>query len=530
MRIQNKALKITIRILIILLITASALAIAGYTFLSRYKPFDPETAFTFHTVSYDDVTKSVLTTGHIKPSETIYVSVETAQKVSQVLVKEGDPVKQGDVLITYDVAKDRQDIERKIATARLNIENGRLNLNALTLPAEGNELLQYSGEITAAEYNVSQADNTINSLDNKASQAQKQVDQAQRQIEQQQNIIDQQQQAVDRASDEAERAKALYDVEALPWVTYDETLKALEAAQLQLNAAQLQKSGAETALESAMLTLDELAISRESALKTLETGQKQLGDAQEALNNALNRASTDAVSIKYKQQEIGIQLIEQQITQYEVDLALYTDQSVASADGIISKVNIKDGATASKGASLIELDVVNETLAEAEVTEFDAPLLSLGMDADIVTSGLPDSVFKGTITKIAAGAITKEKASGDEVVVPVRFTLVDTQHKLKVGYSVDIEIYTERRDNVLCVPAQTLFAEGDTQSVFVYDGETLAKAPVTVGFYGDANVEIINGVAPSDRIVTNPSGAASRTGNWFTDGLDTVYGFLKQRF
>jgi hypothetical protein len=62
----------------------------------------------------------------------------------------------------------------------------------------------------------------------------------------------------------------------------------------------------------------------------------------------------------------------------------------------------------------------------------------------------------------------------------------------------------------------------------VYDGETLQKVAVTVGFYGDTNVEITDGIAPGDRLMVNPSGIKSYKRNWLTDQLDSLYESMKR--
>ncbi|MDR2649708.1 MAG: efflux RND transporter periplasmic adaptor subunit, partial [Clostridiales bacterium] len=474
-------LGVILKIILIIILVLAVIGGAAFAFVKYYKPVDIRELYQYNSVLYEDVSRRVLTTGNISSEDYAYVFVDASEKVDEVFVKVGDPVGVGDALINYDIKKDISDLERRLASARLNEESAQLSLQSIGLPAEGNELAQYSADVTSAQHNVDQAQSDLTNMDKKIEQQQKKIDQAQRDVD---------------------RNSILLQAGDLPLVEYD---------------------ASETALENAQLAMDELVQSRLSGEDTLQTRLIQFDEAKQRLVNAQDRMGDEATVLKYRQQEIAVQLINQQIEQIQADMAVLTERSTSPVSGYVTAVNVHEGELAVKGVTLIEIAVTSEMLAKADVTEFDAPLLALGQDAEVTTSGLPDAVYNARITKIAAGAIKKEKSSADEVIVPVEFTLDNADDRLRDGYSVDIAVYIDKRERVTAVPIQSVLLEDDDKYLYVLNGNELIKTPVETGFYGDSSVEIVSGADLGTRYAVTPSEVKPLADNWFTRARDWLY-------
>jgi len=474
-------LGLILKTLIIFVLVLVIICGGAAAFMRFYKPVIITELYQFNTVLFDNIYRRVLTTGNIYPSDYAYIYTDASQKISDVYVKEGDPVNVGDMLISYDIEKEISDLQRRLDSVRLNEESARLNLQSIGLPAEGNELLQYSSDITSARHNVDQAVNYLANLDKKIEQQQKKIEQAQR---------------------DAERNEILIQAGNLPQAEFEASI---------------------TALENEVLAMEELVQTRQAGEDTLKTREIQLDEAQQRLVNAQDRMGDEATIYKYRQQEVAIQLVSRQIDQIQADMSVLSEHSLSSVDGYVTAVNVRKGEIAVKGVILIEIAVTSDILAKADVTEFDAPLLSLGQEAEITTSGLPDSVYNAKITKIAANAVKKEKSSADEVVVPVELTLENADERLKPGYTVDINIYMDKRERVLAVPIQSVLLEESEKFLYVLNGDKLIKTPVTTGFYGDRSVEITSGAPLGTKYVIIPSEVKPLPDNWFTRSQSWLY-------
>jgi len=86
---------------------------------------------TMATVQRGTLTASVSGTGSIEPVERKTVAAASAGTVAEVHVKDGDPVKKGDVLITFE--REDDDAERQIESKRISLEKAKLDLESLQL-------------------------------------------------------------------------------------------------------------------------------------------------------------------------------------------------------------------------------------------------------------------------------------------------------------------------------------------------------------------------------------------------------------
>jgi RND family efflux transporter MFP subunit len=90
--------------------------------------------------------------------------------------------------------------------------------------------------------------------------------------------------------------------------------------------------------------------------------------------------------------------------------------------------------------------------------------------------------------------------SGSDVLVRLTFT---TPHMLALETPVQVDIDAEERPNAVFVPAEALVREGESQVVFVVNGDQAQRRPVTTGLSDDARVEITSGVTAGDLVITS---------------------------
>ncbi len=74
---------------------------------------------------------------------------------------------------------------------------------------------------------------------------------------------------------------------------------------------------------------------------------------------------------------------------------------------------------------------------------------------------------------------------------------------------MDIRINTEKTENVLTIPVETVFTDAGENYVFVYNAEkkTVVKRAVTLGIGSDTVYEVLDGIKVGEQIVMNPKTA-----------------------
>jgi len=448
------------KIIMLLGIIAALAGGAGvYSYINAKNAFTPQECVE---VQRGQVYTSVSGEGKIGVKNTVYLYIENSQTIEHVHVKEGDSVKAGDILITYDIASLRNDLERQLKEAQLNLQNARLNLNAIQTPASGNELVQYENDILSSQKNIDDTESELESIGNK---------------------IEQQQIKLNDAKTTMERNEELLGAGAITQRAYDDSATVYEL------------------YVSAMKDLETQKVQKE---RTLETRNTQLELSEQKLKNAKNRLLDEATAIKYEIQQNTIALYGLTIDKLNDDLSKLTEESVAQISGTVTKVNVQDGGTASKNMSLITISDTSDIVAKMDLSEFDAPGIESYMKVYITTSGIADMVYTGTISKIAAEAVEKTSSSDNEIIVPVEIEIENLDSRLKIGYSVDVEIFTAERENVLRLPATCVYERDGKKYCYVMSNESYIETEVSTGLYGDKFIEITGGLEEGRQVVLSP--------------------------
>jgi RND family efflux transporter MFP subunit len=110
-----------------------------------------------------------------------------------------------------------------------------------------------------------------------------------------------------------------------------------------------------------------------------------------------------------------------------------------------------------------------------------------------------------TRTPLGQGTVSGVGAAVDSVsrVVAVRARLAHPARPLRIGESLFGRIVTAVHARAVAVPAAALVPAGDGYQVFVVDSASVAHArPVTVGARGETLVEIAQGLAAGETVVT----------------------------
>ncbi len=424
------------------------------------------------TAAIGTVGQTVTAEGNADAYDEIDLYTDTTQTVANVNVKVGDAVSPAEELITYDVEKDAKELKRQLSQAQLNLDNAKLAVEAAEQPAEGSELLQYQSGAYVAGQNVKDAQTQIDSVNSQISQVTLQLNDAK-------NTLD--------------RTTELYNNGAATKADFDKAQLARDTYQEQL---------------------ENLNVQKEAAQRQLETTQQLKSDADEELYNAQHRLDTTTAQINYDVQQNNVQLAEISMEQIQDAYDKLKPSTVSPVKGSVEAVNVSAGGMAGQGAPVITILDLSQIVVKSDVSEYDAPLLKIGQVADVTTSGLPDKVYTGHISKIAAAAVEKsDSSSDDERVVPVEITIDNADDQFKAGYTVDIVFHTLDIPNVLNVPSQAVQTDPADGKNYVYkvENNALAKTEVQLGTYGDTTVQITGGIAEGDVVVLNAASVQDGT-------------------
>ena len=218
----------------------------------------------------------------------------------------------------------------------------------------------------------------------------------------------------------------------------------------------------------------------------------------------------------------------------------------APYDGVITNLPVREGETVvmgiqnAPGSTLMTLADLSVITAEVMVDETDIVNVKLGQSADVTIDAAPGKVFKGHVTEIgnnavlrSSGVATTQTTGGSQEAkdFKVVVTLDNPPDNLRPGLSTTAKITTAAKTDVVAIPIQALTIrtskdletkppagtakaaapqsgkkDEEIQGVFKISkegGATKVKfVPVKTGITGSTDIEVTEGLAKDDQIVT----------------------------
>ncbi|MFC1563953.1 efflux RND transporter periplasmic adaptor subunit [candidate division KSB1 bacterium] len=168
---------------------------------------------------------------------------------------------------------------------------------------------------------------------------------------------------------------------------------------------------------------------------------------------------------------------------------------VSPIDGEIIERNVIKGEQVEPGDCLFRILDISSVWIEADIFEKDISRIVKGGRIKIRVPAYPDRVFTGKIFYI--GGILDEKTR----TVKVRSEVENREKLLKPGMYASIDIVTGEKTNVTAVPEAAIMSEDNQYYVFVQEGDSFHRHPVTIGSRGGGLAEVLTGVHPGDHVV-----------------------------
>ena len=194
-----------------------------------------------------------------------------------------------------------------------------------------------------------------------------------------------------------------------------------------------------------------------------------------------------------------------------------TSRTVVKApfDGIVAEVNGEVGEYLTPSPpgimTLPAIDLIDDSClyVSAPIDEVDAAQLKVGMGGRISLDAYRGKHFTGKLRRIAPSVLALEKQART-VEVEVEFDGADDIRHLLVGYSADIEVVVDSRDNVPRIPTTALMPGGRVL-VLNADG-VLEERKIEIGLSNWEFTEAKGGLSRGDRVVTSLERAGVKAG------------------
>jgi HlyD family secretion protein len=187
-----------------------------------------------------------------------------------------------------------------------------------------------------------------------------------------------------------------------------------------------------------------------------------------------------------------------------IEAQLERTQLFAPFSGVIAEINGEVGEFVTPSPVGVPtpptVDLIDSSCLyiSAPIDEIDAPLIRRGMPARIHLDAFGDRSFPGHVRRVAPYVLDLEKQART---VEIEAEFDDPEDGLLPGYSADVEVILESRENVLRVPTTVL---RDGSRVFVYDAATgtIGEREIVTGISNWEFTEVLSGLNEGDRLVS----------------------------
>lgn len=463
-RRRKKRLKIIIPVVLVL---AALIGVKAFS-------SDAPAAIPVYTdqVSTGDIDTVLSVSGKVIAEESVTFFAPASAKVEGIEVSKGDVVKAGDVLLCFDedavaYAKQQTELAEKISSADYN-SNVQYNNEQRT------KLAQAEAEIAECEAWIDNYEKYIDDLTN--------------------GITDV------TALKKSDLYAKKYSIEK-EMNNYD---LAMQFPTEETDVEMLARKKMEKQMEQPQLN-DELGLL--SDYKTdygwedlLTQAKKDLADYEARLSEAKSVKAGAESAVVNGNKLAGYELnktksqLESADAEKKYEAAL--NGVVAGFNGVISDLNVVEGASVQEGAQLMVLESIDDVCVEFQASKYALETLALGQPAEITISGKD---YTGTVSKI--NHVAEANSSGTPMVA-VRVHIDNSDENIFLGIDAKLKILTASEKGVLQVPVEAVNVDSQGQFCYVIDNGILTKRYVTTGISSESFIQIIDGINEDQEIVT----------------------------
>lgn len=547
---------------------AIVVVLVGYYAYGKIFPTVVAPKYVVAQVKKDTLIVSVSGTGQVSATSQVDLKPKASGEVTQVNVKSGQEVKTGAVIAYLDA----RDALKSVRDAEASLASAKIAYAKLVAPADNLSVTQSENSLAQAEQTKATAIgalaksyddgfNTISSvfLDLPTVMAgvddllyKKTIDNSQINLNwyvNQTDYVKNERSVATNLRDDVtvayDAARAVYnksfsdyrgvsrssadaDLEATIDQTYDTVQKISDAIKKYNNyidfvqdvmtqrgaAIPTAVTAQQTSVDSYTRTINTHLTSLASMRSSITTNKETILNADRTIKEkteSLAKLKAGADTLDIQSQKISLQQKENALLDAREKLSDYSIR--APFDGVIAKLSIKKGDTASSGTAAAVL-ITKQKIAELSFNEVDVARIKVGQKTTLTFDAVPDLTISGEVADMdTIGTATQGVVT---YVVKIAF---DTQDdRVKPSMSVSAAIVTDVKTDVLVVPSGAVKAQGQTKYVVVVDASESAAAlaagnsgielsatrqqQVEIGLSNDTTMEIVSGLAENEAVVS----------------------------
>jgi HlyD family secretion protein len=448
------------------LMAAGILAVGGATY-TAIKVRTPKVNLDKLTVPVQakNITVPITANGKVVPIQSVNLSPNTAGRLAQLSVEQGDQVQKGQIVARMEDA----DVKARVAQAKANLSKAQASLAEAQAGSRPEEIRQAQARLSQAQARLEEARAGNPS----------EIDQARAQVKAAQSRLG-------LAQVRADRYRNLSAQGAVALDKRDEALTEERNARAALDEAQQRLQKVQSSTRPEINQLEAAVAEVQAEVQRLQNGQRpeQIAQLKAVVEGA--EAELQAVQVQLQDTVITAPFSGIVTQKYATEGAFVTPTTSASST---------DSATST---SIIAIAKGLEILAD--VPETNIRQIKRGQSVEIKADAFgDDKVFKGRVKLVAPEAVLVQNVTSFQV----RVELLTGQQELRSKMNVGLTFLGEQVSNALVVPSVAIITKDAKFGVMVPDSDNKPKfQPVTIEpmTQDQPQIWVLNGLRQGQRV------------------------------
>lgn len=429
--------------------------VAFFFIVSKISAANAKIPVTTVAASIGDVESTISTSGKVESDVTKTYYSQIGVNVGSIPVKEGQAVKEGEVLLFFE--------EQSLSIANMDAQ-------AAALTSEGN----YNATIYQDDKNqirLLEANLNLDTLEQQITGYKAYIKELETEYENTYNA-----KKTSLSSWGLELAKRQADGEDVA----DEMAEyqyCLETLDMNKDLLELQK------------TIDE-AKEMLSGFEEYEAEMKsQKASTQDTLlletEKEAQKASNEATQLKNMQM---------------MDYAASVENGLkADFDGVITQMHVAEGTPVSNGSALVTIASNSQVHVTINLSKSDLTKVKEGQKADVTIAG---KKYEGKVSFINHVATTN---ANNMPVIEAQIAITNADEEIYLGVEAKVVIYAQKAEGVILVPVEAVNADKNGDFVYIVENNTVVRKDVVTGVSSDSYIEVVSGLKENDQVMTEIS-------------------------
>jgi HlyD family secretion protein len=299
--------------------------------------------------------------------------------------------------------------------------------------------------------------------------------------------------------------------------------------QIDRNRAAAEEASSAAALQASLADRDSARMSMEQAQRDYDRTRKNF-EAHIASEADLQKAKAvlDTAGATHSAQKNRVDQTHATLNAFRDTLSKTTIR--APLDGIVTTLRVKAGEVTvigtmnNPGTQLMTVSDMSSVLAVLMVDETDTPTVLVGEKALLTIDAYPGQTFEGLITEVGNSPILKDDTdlqglttTSDAINFKVKVKLTKPPARIRPGFSVSADIIVGTKKGVSAVPLAAVVVRDSPkgektesgrlkteEGVYALKAGKAVFVPIKTGMAGELMVEVLDGLAPGQEIITGP--------------------------